>query len=128
MDPMPSGAAAHQGDESADAAAVGAGLGPERADVGGIAAMSPAGAAAALAALGRARAGAEPAMHAAAAVRHGRLAAGFAAAGAGTTARCGQEVAGPGAVLEPAAPVGRQAGEGDACGSGHCRLDLYLWG
>jgi hypothetical protein len=107
---MPSGAAAHQGDEGADAAAVGAGFGPQRADVGGIAAMSPAGAAAALAALGRARAGAEPAMHAAAAVRHGRLAAGSAAAGAGTTARCGQEVARPGAVLEPTAPVGRQAG------------------
>jgi hypothetical protein len=36
---MPSGAAAHQGDEGMDAAAVGAGGGAEGTDMGGVAAV-----------------------------------------------------------------------------------------
>jgi hypothetical protein len=110
---MSSGAAhAHEGDEGADAAGVGAGGGPERTDMGRVAAMGEAGAAAALAARGRARPGAETAMHPAAAVGHGRLAAGAAAADAGAAARRGEEIARPGAVLEPPAAVGREAGGG----------------
>jgi hypothetical protein len=112
MDPMPSGAGAHQGDEGADAATMGAGFGPEFADVGGVAAMGEAGAARAGETLGRARPGAEAAMHPAAAVAHGRLAAGAAAAGAGAAARGGQEVARRVAVLETAAAVRWEGGGG----------------
>jgi hypothetical protein len=108
MDPMPSGAAAHQGGQGEDAAVVGAGGDPEGADVGRVAAVGEPGAAAALAALGRARAGAQAAMHPAAAVLHGRLAAGAAAAGTSTAAGRRQEVARPGTVLQPAASVRRQ--------------------
>jgi hypothetical protein len=93
---MPSGAAVHQGDEGADSAAVGTGGGAKGTDIGRIAAMGEAGTAAALATLGRARAGAKPAMHPAAAVRHGRLTAGAATAGTGAAPGRGQEVAGPG--------------------------------
>src|SRR5580765_1418478 len=107
MDPMPSGAAAHQGGQGVDAAVVCAGGDTEGADLGRVAAMSEAGAAATLAALGRARAGAQAAMHPAAAVLHGRLAAGAAGAGAGAAPGRGQEVARPGAVPEAAAAVGR---------------------
>jgi hypothetical protein len=89
---------------------MGAGGDTEGPDVSRIAAMGKAGAAAALAALGRARSGAQAAMHPAAAVPHGRLAAGAAGAGAGAAAGRGQEVARRGAVPQAAAAVGRQAG------------------
>jgi hypothetical protein len=112
MNPMPSGAAAHQGDQGADAAAMGAGFGPEFADVNGVAAVGEAGAARAGETLRRARPGAEAAMHPATAVAHGRLAAGAAAAGAGAAARGGEEVARAVAVLEPAAALGREGGGG----------------
>jgi len=107
---MPSGAAAHQGGQGADAAVVGAGGGAEGADVGRVSARGEAGAAAALAALGRARPSAQAAMHPAPAVLHGGLAAGAAGAGAGAAARRGQEVAGLGTVLQPAAAVGWEDG------------------
>ena len=107
MDPMPSGAGAHQAGQAAEATAVGAGGGAKGTHTGGVAAVGQAGAAAALASLGRTRAGAQAAMHPTATVPHGRLAAGAANPGPGAAARCGQEVAGLGAVLEPAAPVRR---------------------
>ena len=110
MDPMPSGAAAHQCGESAHAQTLGAGGGAKGADMGGVAAMGEAGAAAALATLGRARSGAQATMHPAAAVPHRRLAAGAAGAGTGAAAGRGQEIAGLGAVPQPTASVGRQAG------------------
>jgi hypothetical protein len=110
MDPMPSGAVTHQGSQGADAAVPGAGGGAEGPDMGRVAAMGEARAAAPLAAPGGARAGAQAAMHPAAAIAHGRLAAGAAGAGACAATGRGQEVAGAGAVLQPAAPVGRQAG------------------
>jgi len=109
MDPMPSGAAAHQNGKGANAAAVGAGGRAKRADMGGVAAVGEPGVAAALATLGRARAGAQAAMHPAAAVAHGRLTAGAAGAGAGAAAGRGEEVAGPGAIPQPPAAVRRQA-------------------
>ncbi len=112
MDPMPSRAAAHQSDQGADAAAAGAGFGAEYADVRGVAAVGQAGAAAAGQAFGGARAGAETAMHTAAAVLHGGLAALPAAAGASAAARGGEEVAGAVAVPQAAAAVGREAGAG----------------
>jgi len=129
MDPMPSGGADGR-EEGADAAEVEAGLAAERADLGRAGAVLPAGAAAVGEAGGRARAGAEPAMHAAAAVRHCRLAAGPAAAGAGGAARRGQEIAGRIAVLQ-AAPMVRREGtgghrnraSGDGGGPGRC-----VWG
>jgi hypothetical protein len=110
MNPMPSGAAAHRGHKRLDAATVGAGGGAELTDVGGVAAVGEAGAARAGEAFGRARTGAEAAMHPAAAVRHGRLAAGAAAAGAGAAPGRGQEITGAIAVLQAAAPVGREGG------------------
>src|SRR5262245_21019478 len=58
----------------------------------------------AAAAFGCARAGAEPAVEAAAAVRHGGLATGAAGASAGAAARGAQVVAAGVAVLEAAAP------------------------
>jgi hypothetical protein len=111
MDPMPSGAAAHQGGQGVDAALVGTGGGAEGADPGRVAAMSEAGAAAALATLGRARAGAQAAMHPAAAVPHGRLTARAPGAGAGAATGRRQEVARLSAVLQAAAAIQRQAGD-----------------
>jgi hypothetical protein len=105
---MPSGGAADG--EAADAAQPGAGLGQKGARGGGISAVLAAGGGAAGAALGRAGTGAEAAMQAAAAVAHGRLAAAAAGAGMRAAARGGQEVAGRGAVPEPAAAVRRQRG------------------
>lgn len=95
---MPSGATPHPGGQGTDAQALGAGGGTQRADGGRVAAMGKADAPAALPALGRARAGAQAAMHPAPAVLHGRLAAGAAGASAGAAARRGQEVAGLGSV------------------------------
>jgi len=110
--PMPSGAAVpHEADEGTDPPGPGAGFGIEGAGGSGIGAVRQAGAGAAGAALGCARSGAEPAMHPAAPVRHGRLATTAAAAGAGATARGSQEVAGARAVTESAAAVRRQAGD-----------------
>jgi hypothetical protein len=111
MDPMPSGRAGLQrADERVHVAATGSAGSAQGHHLGRIKAMGEAGAAAALAAFGRARAGAEAAMHPAAAVLHGRLAAGAAGPRASTAAGRGEEVAGFGAVLQPAAPVRRQAG------------------
>jgi len=110
-DPMPSGAADLQRvNDRVHAAATGSAGAAQSHHLGRIEAVGEAGAAAALAARGRARAGAEAAMHPAAAILHGRLAAGAAAAGAGAAAGRGQEVARTGAVAEPAAAVRRQAG------------------
>jgi hypothetical protein len=105
---MPSGGTDRE--EAAHAAQMGAGLGHEGAGRCRIGTVLEAGAGAAGATLGRARAGAQAAVQAAAPVGHGRLAAGAAAAGAGAAAGRGEKVAGLGAVLEPAAAVGRQAG------------------
>jgi len=108
---MPSGAAEFQRvDDRVHTAATGSASAAQGDHLGRIEAVSEVGAAAALAAFGRARAGAQAAVHPAAAVPHGRLAAGEADAGAGAAARRSQEVAGLGAVLQAAAPVGRQAG------------------
>jgi hypothetical protein len=80
----------------------------QRLDFPGVAAMDGGGQPTAFPAFGRARAGALAAMEAAAAVLHGGLQTGGAVTGAGATAAGGQEVAGAGAVLEPAAPIQRQ--------------------
>jgi len=109
MDLMPSGAAAgHGGAERGDAAAPGAGLAAQRDDAGRAGAVGEAGAAAAFAAGGSARSRAHPAMQAAAAVGHGRLAAGALRAGVGAAAGCCEEIAGAVAVPEAAAAVGRE--------------------
>ena len=76
MDSMPSGDASGQrAREGAEAAGGVGGAGAEREVGAGAAAMDEAGGAAARPGRGRARAGAEAAMHPTAAVRHGRLAA-----------------------------------------------------
>ena len=105
---MPSGAAVHQGEKGADTAGVGAGGGAKGTDVCGIAAVGQAGAPGAGKTFSRTRAGTETAVHPAAAVPHGRLAAEAAAARAGAAARSGQEIAGSIAVLEAAAPIERE--------------------
>jgi hypothetical protein len=84
--------------------------GADRAGGGGAVTPAKAGAAAGGEALGRARAGTLAAMHAAAAVGHRRLPAATAATGPGAATRSGKVVAGRIAVLEPAAPLRRQAG------------------
>ena len=110
---MPSGG--QPAEERARAAETGAGVRQQGAGGGGIGAVLAARLGAAGAAFGRTRTGAQAAMQAAAAIRHGRLAAGAAAAGAGAAgagAATGrrQEVAGTGTVAQAAAAVGRQAG------------------
>ena len=88
MDPMPSGDAGGQrAREGAEAAGGVGGTGAEREVGAGAAAMHEPGCAAAREALGRARAGAEAAMHPAAPVGHGRLAAATAGPRAGAAAR-----------------------------------------
>src|SRR5262249_49170022 len=67
---------------------------------------------------GRARTGAEPAMHPAAPVGHGRLAAAAVGPRPGAAARGGQEVAGRRVVPESATTVGGKAGEGGSLGHG----------
>jgi hypothetical protein len=85
MDPMPSGDAGRQfAGDGAEAAGGVDGTGAEREVGAGAAAMDEPGRAAARETRGRARAGAEAAMHPAAPVGHGRLAA--AAAGSGMRA------------------------------------------
>jgi len=118
---MPSGAGADESGEGADAAAVGAGGGPERTHIGGIAAVYQARAAGAGEAFGRARARAEAAMETAAAGLHGRLAALAAAAGAGAAARGGQEIAWAVAILQATAAIGREDGGG--CRSGNRAME-----
>ena len=110
MNPMPSGGPGDAGAEGAGAAGLAAGFAQEGADCGGAGAVLPAGPAAAGEAFGRARSRAEAAMHPAAAVPHGRLAAGAAGASAGAAPGRRQEVARLGAVLQVAAAVDRQAG------------------
>src|SRR5262249_11204561 len=103
---MPSGAADLQRvNDRVHVAATGSAGAAQGHHLGGTEAMGEAGAATALAALRRARAGAEAAMHPAAAVSHGGLPAGAAGAGARAATGRGQEIAGLGAVLQPAAPV-----------------------
>jgi hypothetical protein len=88
MDPMPSGDAGGQaGREGAEAAGGVDGAGAEREVGAYAAAMDEAGGAATGQTLGRARAGAEAAMHAAPAVGHGRLAAAALVPRAGAAAR-----------------------------------------
>src|SRR5882724_7508587 len=87
-DPMPSGDAGGQlACEGAEAAGGVGGARAERDMGAGAAAMDEPGGAAAREALGRARTGAEAAMHPAAAVGHGRLAAAAAGPRAGAAAR-----------------------------------------
>src|SRR5882724_10160489 len=119
MDPMPSGGAGEAGAEGAGAAELEAGLAQEDANLGRAGAVLPAGAAGAGESGGRARPRAEAAMQAAAAVRHGGLAALPAAAGAGATTRRCQEIAGAVAVPQPAAAVGWEVPGG---GPGPVRL------
>jgi len=120
---MPSGAAhLHRGEERVHAAAVGSGAAAQGDHLGRIEAVGAAGGGAAGTPLGRPRAGAETAMHPAATVLHGRLAAAFAGAGASAAAGSSEEVAGRRAVPETAAPVGRQTGSGGAGMSGHGHL------
>ena len=102
---MPSGGGAHEGDGGAQAEELGAAGAAQRRHLDRAQAVDPAGAAATGETLQRTRAGAEAAMHPAAAVAHGGLAAGAAAAGAGAAAGRGQEIAGAIAVLQPAAAV-----------------------
>jgi hypothetical protein len=106
---MPSGKTREAGVQSAGTAELEAGLAQEDAGLGRAGAVLPTGAAAAGEALGRARSGAEAAMHPAATVGHGGLAAFAAAAGAGTATWCGQEVTGAVAVPQLTATAGRQA-------------------
>jgi hypothetical protein len=122
--PMPSGAADHQRrEERVHAAAVGGAGAAQRDHLGRVEAVGAAGGGAAGAPLGRARTGAEPAMHPAAPVLHRRLAAAFAGAGVNAAAGRGEKVAGRRGVPEPAAAVGRQAGGGGAgMMSGHGNL------
>ena len=106
--PMPSGGTCAE--EGADAAEMGAAFRHQGAGGGGIGAMLQARTGAAGAAFDGARACAQAAMQAAAAVAHGRLPAAAAGAGAGAAAGRGQEIAGTGAVPQPAAAGRRQAG------------------
>ncbi len=88
MDPMPSGDEGGQLTREGAEAAGGVGGARAERDVGaGAAAMDEPGGAAAREAFGRARAGAEAAMHPAAPVGHGRLTAAAAGARAGAAAR-----------------------------------------
>jgi hypothetical protein len=120
--PMPSGAAALQrGEERVHAAAIGSPGAAQGDHLGRIETVRAAGGSAAGAPLGCARAGAKPAMHSAAPVRHGRLATAFARAGPGAAARRGEEVAGRGTIPEPATAIRRQAGGGVEMG-GHGNL------
>lgn len=126
---MPSGAADLQrGKERVHAAAIG-GAGAAQGDhLGRMEAVDAAGSGAAGAAFGRARAGAEPAMHPAAPVPHGRLAAASAGAGARPAAGRCQKIAGRRAVPKPAAAVWRQAGSGEAgIVTGHRNLPGPSW-
>jgi hypothetical protein len=107
--PMPSGAASLQrGEERVHAATIGSPGATQGDHVGRVEAVSAAGGGATGPPRGRARTGAEPAMHPAAPVPHGRLAAAFARAGPGAAARGGEEIAGDGAVSEPTATIRRQ--------------------
>ena len=112
MNPMPSGGPGDAGAEGAGAAGLEAAFAQEGADRGRARAVLPAGATAAGEAFGRARSRAEAAMHPAATVGHGGLAAGAAATGVGTASRCTQEIAGAVAILQTATAVDRQAGPG----------------
>jgi hypothetical protein len=108
---MPSGAAGLQGgEECVHAAAVGSAGTAQGDDLGRIETVGPAGGGATGAPLGRARTGAQTAMHPAAPVAHGRLAAAAVRAGAGTAAPGGEKVAGRGTVPEPPAAIGREGG------------------
>jgi hypothetical protein len=108
---MPSGAASLQrGEERVHPAAAGGTGAAQGDDLGRIEAVGAAGGGAAGAALGRARARAEPAMHAAPTVPHRRLPAAGAGAGARTASGSGEEVARRGAVAEPATTLKGQAG------------------
>jgi len=110
---MPSGAADLQcGEERVHAPAIGSARAAQGEHFGRVEAVDAAGGGAAGAPLGRARTGAEPAMHPAAAVLHGRLAATAAGPGIGAAARGGQKVAGRGTVPESTAAVGREDGGG----------------
>jgi hypothetical protein len=84
MDPMPSGKGMR---EAAQAAGGMGGAAPQTDQFATAAAVRQASGAAARQTLGRARAGAEAAMQPAAAVGHGRLAAGAARARAGAATR-----------------------------------------
>jgi hypothetical protein len=111
--PMPSGAACLQpDDERVHPAAMGGAGATQGDDLGRVKAVGATGGGATGPPLGRARPGAEPAMHPATTVLHGRLTATFAPAGPGATAWRGQEVAGCRTVPEPAATVGRQVSGG----------------
>lgn len=118
---MPSGAAGLQrGDERVHAAALGGTGAAQSGDLSRVETVGTTGGGAAGAALDGARTGAEPAMHPAAAVPHGRLAAAAACTGTGAAARGGEEVARHGTVSEPAAAVGRKGG-GEGVGTRRSR-------
>jgi hypothetical protein len=90
--------------------------------------VGAAGGGAAGAARGRAGAGAEAAMHPAAAVPHRRLPAAAAGTGLGAAAGRSQEVTGRGAIPEPAAAVRREGGSGGVGASSHVSLsDFQQW-
>jgi len=103
---MPSGGA-QSGRQVAEAAGGVDGAMAQGEVVAAAVAVDEPGRAAARQTLGRARAGAETAMHAAAAVGHGRLAAAAAGPRAGAATRRGQEIAGGIAVLQAAAARAR---------------------
>src|SRR5215813_4620229 len=102
IDPMPGGA--RLGGEGAQTPGGVDGARAEADELGAPVAVDEARGPGAAAAFGCARAGAEPAVEAAAAVRHGGLATGAAGASAGAAARGAQVVAAGVAVLEAAAP------------------------
>jgi hypothetical protein len=129
----------HRGEDRLHAAAVGCRGTAQGRGLGRVEAMGAAGGGAAGASLGRARAGAKTAVHPAAAVLHGRLAATAAGAGMSAATGRGQEIAGTGAVPQMAAAGGRQAGgrgrkgamepmsSGESSDSGSGHSGLVVW-
>jgi hypothetical protein len=105
MDPMPSGAGTDEGEERADAAAMGTRGAAQLGGLAAVAAVGAAGGRAAGPARDRARPRAQTTMHAAAAIAHGRLAAAALMPRAGAAPGCRQEITGAIAVLQPAAAV-----------------------
>jgi len=108
---MPSGAAdVQRGDERVHAAAAGRAGAAQGDHLHRVEAVGAAGGGAAGTPFGAAGAGAEAAMHPAASVLHGWLAAAVAGAGAGAAPGRGQKIAGAGTVAESATAAERQGG------------------
>ncbi len=114
MEPMPSGGASQEGEEAGEAPRAVDGGGAERQKLAGAVPVDEAGAARAGETFLGTRTGAAPAMHAAAAVRHGGLPAGASGTSAGATARGSAEIARGIAVPETAKAVCGRDG-GSAC-------------